>query len=38
MLSNHDEADEALGAASKLCADDPLLANEMGVMRFNHAE
>jgi anaphase-promoting complex subunit 6 len=38
MLSNHAQADEALEAASRLCTDDPLLANEQGVMRFNHGE
>jgi hypothetical protein len=38
MLSNHIQADEALSAANRLCADDPLLANEQGVMEFNHGE
>jgi hypothetical protein len=38
MLSNHAQADEALGAAALICDGDPLLANERGVMRFNHGE
>lgn len=36
MLSNHALADEALGAANSMCDGDPLLANERGVMAFNH--
>ncbi|TFK21162.1 TPR-like protein [Coprinopsis marcescibilis] len=38
MLSNFRLADEALNASYALCADDPLLCNERGVMAFNHGE
>jgi anaphase-promoting complex subunit 6 len=38
MLSQHAQADEALNAASMICASDPLLVNERGVMRYNHGE
>ncbi|KAF7327565.1 TPR-REGION domain-containing protein [Mycena kentingensis (nom. inval.)] len=37
MLSNYMLADEALNAALSMCDGDPLLANELGVMAFNHA-
>lgn len=38
ILSNHPLADEALFAANSMCDGDPLLANERGVMAFNHGE
>ncbi|KAJ7052561.1 cell division control protein 16 [Mycena amicta] len=38
MLSNYMLADEALNAAQSMCDGDPLLANELGVMAYNHAE
>ncbi|EAU85567.2 cell division control protein 16 [Coprinopsis cinerea okayama7 len=37
-LSNYRLADEALAASHALCADDPLLCNERGVMAFNHGD
>jgi len=36
ILSNPQQADEALNAAHAMCEGDPLLANERGVMAFNH--
>ncbi|EMD33975.1 hypothetical protein CERSUDRAFT_159330 [Gelatoporia subvermispora B] len=36
VLSNHPLADEALHTAHAICDADPLLANERGVMAFNH--
>ncbi|KAH8100117.1 TPR-like protein [Cristinia sonorae] len=36
ILSNPQQADEALDAAHAMCEGDPLLANERGVMAFNH--
>ena len=36
ILSNLLLADEALYAAHSMCDGDPLLANERGVMAFNH--
>ncbi|KAJ7227065.1 cell division control protein 16 [Mycena pura] len=38
MLSNYMLADEALNAANTMCDGDPLLANELGIMAFNHGE
>lgn len=38
MLSNHEQADEALRAATIMCEGDPLLVNERSVMLFNHSE
>ncbi|KAI0767907.1 TPR-like protein [Irpex lacteus] len=38
VLSNLPLADEALFAAQTMCDSDPLLANEQGVMAFNHGE
>ena len=38
ILSNLSLADEALYAAHSMCDGDPLLANERGVMAFNHGE
>lgn len=38
VLSNHPLADEALYAANSMCDGDPLLANERGVMAFNHGQ
>ncbi|EJD43522.1 TPR-like protein [Auricularia subglabra TFB-10046 SS5] len=37
-LSHHDAADAALGAANKMCATDPLLVNEMGVMAYTRGD
>lgn len=36
ILSNPQQADESLNAAHAMCEGDPLLANERGVMAFNH--
>ena len=38
VLSNYRLANEALNAAYSMCSGDPLLANERGVMAFNHGE
>lgn len=38
VLSNLVLADEALFAAHSMCDADPLLANERGVMAYNHGE
>ena len=38
VLSNLSLADEALFAAHSMCDADPLLANERGVMAYNHGQ
>ncbi|PCH42219.1 TPR-like protein [Wolfiporia cocos MD-104 SS10] len=38
VLSNHSLADESLNAAYSICDGDPLLANERGVMAYNHED